>query len=342
MRLRAFSTTTETSQTGLVSLCEYFYSARCTAILHLQPPTFTFDLQPSPLTFSSKQAVRTWVCLLASRPGENASDGFQSKRDTDLTIRSRGEQFHVHKLIVCAQSEFFSKACGPDSLFLEAKTGVVNLDDDHPFLVKLMLVYCYTGGVDEDMLKERFEQDLGEDFPCYEDGICNAEIYAFADKYWIDGLKTAAMTRLYRYFDEESEAVLEERYWWHERVSKIAQKVYKTTISTDRGLRDMVLNYTSTHFDKLMEVKIFKANTDKIEGFWAEFTQYQADNKARFRECPRCGTTSMQVFRTWGPHLINPSCHTSATCDWCDVASSFEAWNQPLHEREYSESSDSE
>lgn len=79
MRLRAFSTTTETSQTGLVSLCGYFYSARCTAILHLQPPTFTFDLQPSPLTFSSKQAVRTWVCLraashiinMASKDGES-------------------------------------------------------------------------------------------------------------------------------------------------------------------------------------------------------------------------------------------------------------------------------
>ncbi|KAK8205146.1 hypothetical protein IWZ01DRAFT_559744 [Phyllosticta capitalensis] len=253
-----------------------------------------------------------------------AKAGFQEVEGTDLMICSQGERFFVHRLIVCTQSDFFRNACGPNSPFQEARTGVVHLDDDHPFLVQLMLSYCYTGRVDEDMLEDR------EAPPCNQFGVEEAEIYAIADKYQIHGLECAAIERFRDYLEENTPDNLDE-CWWHQHVSVIAKKVYETTPSTNRGLRDIVLSYTWAFFDHLVQSKVFKANTDKIEDFWAEFAQFHADRKARLRRCPDCGIRSMQSFQSWTTHLKDSVPKAKcAICPHCRGTSSFKAWNRPL------------
>ncbi|KAK5740481.1 hypothetical protein LTR17_004518 [Elasticomyces elasticus] len=61
---------------------------------------------------------------------------------TDLIIKCDDRQWRVHRLIVCAQSPFFVKACA--GLFKEASEGVITLKEDKPSVVDAMINYFYT------------------------------------------------------------------------------------------------------------------------------------------------------------------------------------------------------
>ncbi|KAK5724597.1 hypothetical protein LTR15_004643 [Elasticomyces elasticus] len=61
---------------------------------------------------------------------------------TDLIIKCDGRQWRVHRLIVCAQSPFFVKACA--GIFKEATEGVITLKEDKPAVVDAMINYFYT------------------------------------------------------------------------------------------------------------------------------------------------------------------------------------------------------
>lgn len=67
---------------------------------------------------------------------------FSSAKYSDLTIRCGPDEYKLHRVIVCARSDFFAKAC--DGEYREAKTATIDLTDDDPQTVKRMLTYLYT------------------------------------------------------------------------------------------------------------------------------------------------------------------------------------------------------
>lgn len=106
----------------------------------------------------------------ASHPimaGLSASGGRKlqkSKESADLTIDCRGEEFRVHKLIVCNESDFIAACCNNDfkvsSHILpsvvpaspdahkapqERRNEKIELPEDEPEIVRLMIDYLYTG-----------------------------------------------------------------------------------------------------------------------------------------------------------------------------------------------------
>ncbi|KAL5590858.1 hypothetical protein FOBRF1_014415 [Fusarium oxysporum] len=59
----------------------------------------------------------------------------------DFVIICGQARHKVHKAIICPRSDFFKAACG--SGFKEAQTGEIELPDDDPFAVSMMIQYLY-------------------------------------------------------------------------------------------------------------------------------------------------------------------------------------------------------
>ncbi|KAI4244431.1 MAG: hypothetical protein LQ352_006804 [Teloschistes flavicans] len=73
---------------------------------------------------------------------------FDNGRFTDLTLNCRGREWQCHKVIVCSQSRFFEAACS---------TGYhvrrLDLTDDDPDLVTIMIEFLYMGEYKPDRMK---------------------------------------------------------------------------------------------------------------------------------------------------------------------------------------------
>ncbi|KAK4245719.1 hypothetical protein C7999DRAFT_33934 [Corynascus novoguineensis] len=152
---------------------------------------------------------------------------YSSGEYSDLVISCRREEYHVHRAIVCTQSEFFAAACRTS--FKEAQEGKVDLPDDDPRLVHIMIHYLYHFDYDLDLQPKQTSPSAAEmDGPLY----THASIYALGEKYLIRGLKTVAL----RKFRDAATAVVDV-----DDFVKATLEVYTSTVEDDRGLRDAVV-----------------------------------------------------------------------------------------------------
>ncbi|KAL7756499.1 hypothetical protein ACKLNR_013492 [Fusarium oxysporum f. sp. zingiberi] len=60
---------------------------------------------------------------------------------SDLVISCGKDQYSVHKTIICPRSHFFKAAC--DGKLKEAQTGTIDLPDEDPVAVRMMIEYLY-------------------------------------------------------------------------------------------------------------------------------------------------------------------------------------------------------
>ncbi|KZM22845.1 hypothetical protein ST47_g6011 [Ascochyta rabiei] len=69
---------------------------------------------------------------------------------SDLAITCGSDTYNVHKVIVCPRADFFARAVkfGGE----EAQTGTVNLPEDEPEVVELLVQYLYEGDYDPVLL----------------------------------------------------------------------------------------------------------------------------------------------------------------------------------------------
>ncbi|KAK7510016.1 uncharacterized protein IWZ02DRAFT_437520 [Phyllosticta citriasiana] len=75
----------------------------------------------------------------------------------------------------------------------QAKLGIVNLDKDHPLLVKAMLEICYTDRFDENM--SPLDAEGNWSVPEEELQLC-LELYAMAHRYQIELLENATLGKV--------------------------------------------------------------------------------------------------------------------------------------------------
>ncbi|OIW22532.1 hypothetical protein CONLIGDRAFT_587322, partial [Coniochaeta ligniaria NRRL 30616] len=66
---------------------------------------------------------------------------YKDGKYSDLTIVCGESTYRAHKAVLCTRSQFFAKAC--DGAFQEASTGVIDLSQDDPQAVKMMMHYFY-------------------------------------------------------------------------------------------------------------------------------------------------------------------------------------------------------
>ncbi|PGH11329.1 hypothetical protein AJ79_04945 [Helicocarpus griseus UAMH5409] len=115
-----------------------------------------------------------------------------SSKISDLTIKTAIDEFKVHKVIVCAQFEFFAR-----------------------------------------MLERNWKSKYESHGTAGNRGLTEARLYTAAEKYGIPLLKKAAQKGF-------RDALTEIIGWKIEILSQVIAEVYTGTISTDRGLRDML------------------------------------------------------------------------------------------------------
>ncbi|KAI1179206.1 hypothetical protein F4777DRAFT_575237 [Nemania sp. FL0916] len=175
---------------------------------------------------------------------------YVSGQYSDLTITCHGNEYKVHKAIVCPKSGFFAGACRGQ--MKEALEGIVDLPDDEPEIVDIMVHFFYhldylprsrTEPKKEHAPSVRRERGTSGNPPSYHetatapppkssDLVVHAKVYAIAAKYLIDDLKSLAQNKF-------TEQVLAK---WQpgDEFPEAAKVVYTTTCDRDRGLRDIM------------------------------------------------------------------------------------------------------
>jgi speckle-type POZ protein len=113
--------------------------------------------------------------------------------------------------------------------------------------------------------------------------IFNVEVYSIADKYGVLALKSRAKEK----FDR-----IVKTCWDIDDFAHAITEVYSSTPSTDRGLRDTVIEVARNNISTLLEKKDFRSVLEETVGFAADVTQLMNRNQKRsFVKfvCPSCG-----------------------------------------------------
>jgi len=79
---------------------------------------------------------------MSSKTPFNYEGLMSSQKYTDLTLSCQGQEFKVHRAIVCTQSPVLAAAC--DDGFMETTSKIINLDSFDVDTVKQMIRFMYT------------------------------------------------------------------------------------------------------------------------------------------------------------------------------------------------------
>ncbi|RYP39208.1 hypothetical protein DL767_002316 [Monosporascus sp. MG133] len=192
---------------------------------------------------------------------------FNADTFSDATVRCSGKEFKVHKLVLSAQSEFFSKAFTGD--WKESDSGQIDLEEVDVNVVEAMLHFMY-----------HFDYNNTHGASTM---IFNAQVYSVADKYIIPALKAEAR--------EKFGTAISTGWAMDDFPSAIAE-VYNSTPESDRGLRDLTVEIARTNINPLRENELFRDVLREIPSFAAEMVISISDTHKKDQKiyrCPNCG-----------------------------------------------------
>ncbi|MCJ1398716.1 hypothetical protein MMC11_001917 [Xylographa trunciseda] len=154
---------------------------------------------------------------------------------SDFTVKCGAKTWRIHRAIVCSRSKYFKKVCDGDFKVRlsppvvsaskivpkEAREAILTLEDEDPDLIEEMLVYLYTMQYPQTPSGLRKAKDM----------VLDAKMYGIADKYDLPDMKQKVLKAF--------EPLLA-LYPSDPLFTEAATYVYRMTIDTDRGLRDLV------------------------------------------------------------------------------------------------------
>lgn len=195
---------------------------------------------------------------------------FDNDTYSDLTIKCCNKSWKVHRVIVCSQSKVLHAACMAG--FKETHTGVIDLDDDDPVLVEIMLKYFYTG---------KYNEPINESEELRLPLQIQVLTYNLADKYDIPALMGLA--------EEKFKSTLSGGPIPEEYLSVVSD-VYTIPTSTNT-LRAIAVEYARMKFRDMMQstdLEILRATLQNVPEF--AFDVFQLFVNAPLRgHCHSCG-----------------------------------------------------
>ena len=124
----------------------------------------------------------------------------------------------------------------------------------------------------------------------------HASMYALGDEYGISDLKEEALWKFKKTMEakEGDEDELES-------VMEVIPVVYTTTLSSDRGLRDVVLAFGAKNLELIKDQSSFESAVTQAPTYIVEvlpiFLQRLENERKRYSgDCVRCGRTEKWVF----------------------------------------------
>ncbi|KAB5531395.1 hypothetical protein GE09DRAFT_1146941 [Coniochaeta sp. 2T2.1] len=147
---------------------------------------------------------------------------------SDLTVACGPSSYRTHKAVLCTQSPFFAKAC--DGSFKEASTGIIELTEDDPEAVRMMMHYFYHHDYPHVTLHQADEAGKKDPKP-NSNLVIHSRVYALGEKYAVEGLMAVALAKFV------SEAKV---HWESKDFLQAVEYIYSATPEHDRGLRDAV------------------------------------------------------------------------------------------------------
>ncbi|KAI1005184.1 hypothetical protein K3495_g3029 [Podosphaera aphanis] len=114
---------------------------------------------------------------------------FNNPKYSDVTIKILDEVLYAHQLVICDQSEYFEKALQKGSQqFSEADTNIIEFKEGSGPAYWRVFEYLYTGDYSDFLSSSKWTDDPHL--------LKDVRVYALADMFLIESLKTLAQTRL--------------------------------------------------------------------------------------------------------------------------------------------------
>ncbi|KAF2469470.1 uncharacterized protein BDR25DRAFT_289037 [Lindgomyces ingoldianus] len=188
---------------------------------------------------------------------------FEDAQFSDLVVRCRDDEYHVHRVIMCSHSQWFAKVCAKTSP--ETITQTIDLGADDPDAVDAMLQYCY-------------QLDYADKFL----GLSSAgytiytltphiDIYLLAERYSIPGLKQLALEKF-----EVRAAVLSRVEVNKDKFFQAIRIIYASTRPGEDDLRNSAVKLCADHSEQYIlqggktAARVFKL-MDDIPAFRIDF-----------------------------------------------------------------------
>ncbi|KAJ5726685.1 uncharacterized protein N7483_008042 [Penicillium malachiteum] len=196
-------------------------------------------------------------------------------RFADLKIVCQEETFHIHKCVICPQSDFFDRACNGNfearelkesiSIYCEAMTDTIKFDDEDSRFVEEMVNFFYTSDYNlpanrEDCINvdcDDGDEAIAKDVLLYRkvmktsatfaQPLFHVYMYALADRLLIPALKELAIWKL-KSLNKPGDT-------FSPYLIDMVRSVYTLTPPSDRGMREIIIGTVSDWMDRLRSVR---------------------------------------------------------------------------------------
>ncbi|KAK5701414.1 hypothetical protein LTR17_022607 [Elasticomyces elasticus] len=161
---------------------------------------------------------------------------FNNPLHADLTIRCMSREWHVHKIMLCAQSPFFAKVC--EGRFREATENVITLRDDDPDVVAAMLGYLYSFEYAAICDGDALDEELVGGAIGASELVFHVHVHIIADKYDLPRLTKLATTKF---------AAAAKTAWSSPSFAEAAVLIFTDSTAISKELRESVISTVNTH-----------------------------------------------------------------------------------------------